>query len=178
MRKIFSYLLAAAALAAAATPAAAQTAPTKVGYVNSQRIIGEAPGAKEAQQAFEKDMQRYQTELGQLEEQIKKTITEYEQKQATMTAQARQQQEEAIRQKQREFQQRAAQLEEQAAKRRQELVEPIMNRIQAVINEIRAEGKYAIIFDSSEGGIISADPSLDLTDQVLARLQASAAAKK
>lgn len=81
-------------------------------------------------------------------------------------------------QKQREAQQRAMQLEDQAAKRQNELVEPVMRKIQEVIDAIRSEGKYAMIFDVAAGGLIAADPALDITDQVLARLRPTATNKK
>lgn len=81
-------------------------------------------------------------------------------------------------QKQRDAQQRAMQLEDQAAKRQNELVEPVMRKIQEVIDSIRDEGKYAMIFDVAAGGVIAADPSLDLTDQVLARLRPTATNKR
>ena len=51
-----------------------------------------------------------------------------------------------------------------------------MQRITAVIEEIRAEGSYSMIFDVAAPGIISADPALDLTAEVVRRLQLSAGA--
>ena len=45
----------------------------------------------------------------------------------------------------------------------------------AVIEAVRAEGNYAIIFDVSAtgGSIVAADQSLDLTDKVIEKLKAS-----
>lgn len=173
MRKVYTLLLAAVATIVLTNSAAAQTAP-KVAFINSQRIIAEAPGAQAARQTLEREMEGYRKELGQLEEQVRKMITEYEQKQAMLSADAKRQQEEAIMQKQRDFQQRAAQLEEQAARRQGELVEPVMAKIQEAIDAIRVEGKYTMIFDVAAGSIIAADPSLDITDQVLSRLKSTA----
>ena len=59
--------------------------------------------------------------------------------------------------------------------RQAELVEPVMERINAVIEDIRADGGYSMIFDVAAQGIISADPDLDLTAEVVRRLQAGAA---
>jgi Skp family chaperone for outer membrane proteins len=44
-----------------------------------------------------------------------------------------------------------------------------------VIEDVRREGNYALIFDTAAGAIITADPGLDLTDQVLERLRTTAA---
>lgn len=173
MPRLLTLLFAVFALALGTTPLAAQNAP-KWGYINSQRILAEAPGTREAQQSLERDMQRYRSELERLEAEIEKMIGEYEQQQSMLAADARRQREEAIRQKQRDYQQRAAELEQEAIRRQQELVEPVMQQIQGVISQIREEGNYAFIFDVASGAVISADPTLDLTDEVLARLKATA----
>jgi outer membrane protein len=178
MRKVYSLLIAAAALAIISVqPAMAQSAP-KLAFINSQRIIAEAPGAQSARQSLEREMDGFRTELNKLDEDIQKMITAYEQKRSMLSTDARAKEEEAIMQKQREAQQRAMQLEDQAANRQNELVEPVMRQIQQVIDAIRAEGKYAMIFDAGAGGVIAADPALDLTDQVLARLRPTADNKR
>lgn len=173
MKRVHAFLLGTAALLVMAAPAAAQQAP-KWGYINSQRILAEAPGTQQAQQAFEKDMERYRGELQKLESELQKEIEDYEKQQAMLTNDQRQQRETALMQKQQQFQQRAMQLEQEAAQRQQELVEPVMQQIQGVISQIREEGNYAFIFDVASGAVISADPSLDLTDQVLTRLKSTA----
>lgn len=175
MRKVHMLLLAALPVALfAAHPAAAQTATPKLGYINSQRIMAEAPSAQTARQTLEREMDGYRKELETLDGQIQKMVTDYEQKKGTMSADARKKQEETIMQKQRDAQQRAAQLEEQAGKRQNDLAGPVMAKIQEAIDAIRAEGKYAMIFDVAAGGVLAADPALDLTDQVLARLKTTA----
>ncbi len=164
-------LLSFAALAVFALPAAAQQAkPLKIAYINSQKIIAEAPGAKEAQAAFEKQMGEYRTELQKLQTEIQGMVEDYQKKEAMLSAQAKQQQQEAIRQKQQDYQQRAQELEQAAGQKQQELVKPIMDKIETVITALRKEQGYDLIFDSAAGGLIAADPALDITDEVLARL--------
>lgn len=175
MRGLKIILMAAAGLGALAVPAAGQGAP-KIAYVDSRRLIAEAPGAKEAQESFERDMQRFRAELQQLEDSLKALLSEYEQKQVLLSPEAKRQKEEEIRQKQRAYQERAGELETQAARRQAELVEPIMNRIQEVLNQIQREGGYAMIFDAAAGALVAADTTLDLTDEVLRRLRQTASA--
>ena len=61
-----------------------------------------------------------------------------------------------------------------AGQRQQELVQPVMDKINQVIEQIRAEGAYTLIFDVSAGGVVAADPGLDLTQEVIRRLKAAA----
>jgi len=174
MRHRFQTTWIAACLIAVAGPATAQ-AQGKIGYIDSQRLIAEAPGADSARQAFEQDMARYREQLAPLQEELQQMIAEYEQQQAVMTPERRQAREEEIRAKQTEYQQMTQQLEQQAQARQQELMAPIMEKIERVLESIRTEQGYIMIFDAASSGLIAADPSLDLTAEVLRRLQALAA---
>ena len=52
-----------------------------------------------------------------------------------------------------------------------------MDRITAEIETMREEGQYALILDVAAGSIISADPTLDLTQELIQRMGASAEAR-
>jgi outer membrane protein len=147
----------------------------KIGYIDSQAILDQDPSARTAQQQFEASLATYQAEVQQLGEDLQLLIDQYEQQQAMLSAEAKANREEEIGLKQAQYQQRIAELEQQAALRQAELVEPVMERITAVIELIREEGSYSMIFDVAAQGIISADPALDLTAEVVRRLQAAAA---
>ena len=147
----------------------------KIGYINSQEILAEAPGAAEAQRAFETDLQQYEAEAQELQTELQRMQQQFEQQQLTLSPEARRNREQAIAQKAQEAQQRMAQLDQLAAQRRQELVQPVMDDISEVIETIREEGSYSFVFDVAAGAIVAADPSFDLTDEVIRRLQASTA---
>jgi outer membrane protein len=94
----------------------------------------------------------------------------------TLSPEAKANREQQFQMKVQEYQDRVQQLQTSANSRRAQLVQPIMDEITAVIETIREEGNYALILDAAAGSIISADPSLDLTQEVLRRLVAAAAA--
>ena len=60
-----------------------------------------------------------------------------------------------------------------ANQRRAALIQPVMDNITAIIEELREEGSYTLILDAAAGSIVSADPALDLTQEVIGRLQAA-----
>jgi len=170
MRRVSFFL--AAALVATAAAAEAQTG-LKIGYINSAALYDQAPGAQQAQQQFERDMARYRGEVETLGQELQTMIQQYEQQQVTLSPEARQAREAAIREKDGSYRQRVAELEDEAGRRQQELLEPIMRRINDIIEGVRREGNYSLIFDVGPGSnIIAADPGLDLTEEVIRRLQA------
>ena len=162
-----------AVLGAPGIQAAAQT-PLKIGYINSQVIIAEDPGATAAQEQFRREMVPFESELQALETEIADLVSRYQAQQITLTANARRARADEISQKQQAYQERMAQIEAEAARRQQELVQPIMERINNIIQEIRSAGSYTFIFDVAGGGLIAADESFDLTSEVQERLAAGA----
>lgn len=168
------YVLPALMALVLASSGQAQTV-VKIGYIDSQQILNQDPRAQEAQQQFEADLARYRAEVDQIGQELQDLISRYEQQQSMLSEEARSNRQEEIRLKQTQYQQRISELEQQAGMRQAELVEPVMERINAVIEDIRADGGYSMIFDVAAQGIIAADPALDLTAEVVRRLQAGAA---
>ncbi len=146
----------------------------KLGYINSQEILVNAPGAEEAQAAFDAEMSGYQNEIVQLETELQNLEAALQQQQLTLSPEARANREQQLQTKFQEYQQRTGQLQEVANQRRAALIQPVMDNITAVIEELREEGSYSLILDAAAGSIVSADPALDLTQEVITRLRSAA----
>ena len=173
MRKVIGTGVAAFALLVATGSASAQTAPNMV-FINSQRVMAEAPGIQQARATLQQEMQRLEQQIAPLRTEYETMVQEFQQQQAMMTPERRRERQQALGTKQQEIQQRAAQLEQEAQGKQQELLEPALERINTVIEGLREERGYAFIFDVAGGGLVAADPALDITDEVLRRLQALA----
>jgi outer membrane protein len=177
MRNLFTTVLAVLGLLVVAAPVAAQ-AQGRIGYIDTRRVIQEAPGAQEARATLEREMQGWQQQMQAMDDSLRTMMTDYQQRSTVMSADAKQRREQEIMQKQQGFEQRAQELQQTAGRRQQELMEPIMQRVEQVIGEIRQAEGYAIIFDVASEAIVSADPSLDLTPRVIERMRAMAAASR
>jgi outer membrane protein len=166
-------LVAVARGTAVAQQPAAPAGPLKIAYVNSRQLLESAPGRTEAEAQFEKETIGFRSQVQRMSDSLQALVGAYERAQATLTPTQRTTRENALRQLQGEFQQRMQVMEQQAGQRQQELMAPIMDQINKVIQDIRAEGGYAMIFDSGAQVplIVSADKALDLTDAVLAKLK-------
>jgi outer membrane protein len=160
-------------LLALAVPGRAE-AQVKIGYINSQNILAETPGAAEAQAQFDQDMSVYRTEVEGLATELENLVKQYEQQQAMLSPSAKQQREADIRTKQQAYQERLTAIDQRAGQRQAELVQPVMDKINQTIELVRAEGSYSLILDVAAGGVVAADPALDLTQEVIRRLQAGA----
>jgi outer membrane protein len=166
--------LAALALGVALVAGSAQAQTLKIAYVNSQQILANAPGAQEAQAQFNKEMQNYNAEAQQIRNEISQMQQDLQTQSLTLSKEAKANREQELQTKTQQAQQRMNQLNQQAQQRQRELEQPVMDRINAVIDSIRTEGHYTFILDQANGSVVSADPSFDLTQEVIRRLKAQA----
>jgi outer membrane protein len=165
-----------AALAATVPGVARAQGAPKFAYVNSQAIFEQAPGRAEAEAQYKKEMTGYSAEMDRMRDSLNALLTSYGQQESSLTAAQKQSRQEEIRSRQDEYQKRAQELEQKASDREAELMRPIMQQVQKIIEDIRSEGGYSIIFDAGSNGgvIVAADKNLDITQKVIDRLQASA----
>jgi outer membrane protein len=176
MRHLFVTMLATVGLLAIGAPLAAQAqgqAPTRIGYIDTRRVFQEAPGAQGARETLEREMQGWQQQMQAMEDSLQTMMQDYQQRQLVMSAEARQRREQEIMQHRQRFFERSEELQAQAGRRQQELMEPIMQRVEEIISQVRQAEGYAIVFDVQSDAIVSADPSLDLTGRVIERLRAA-----
>lgn len=170
-----TFLACAALCVAGVAPVAAQQggAPpdAEFVYINSQEILRQAPGASEAQQTWSRELQEYRSEVQQLAAEVDSMRQALESRRDMLNEQAVQRREQQIQQKQQELTRRAQELEQRAAQRREELLGPILQRVGRVIEEIRSENGYTMVFDIATSSLRAAAPRLDITDLVLQRLR-------
>ncbi|MHB1168467.1 MAG: OmpH/Skp family outer membrane protein [Longimicrobiales bacterium] len=171
MKKHLGAVLAALALVVLAGPAAAQQAPVRIGYINTQKLLQEAPGTQEVQQRIRTELQPFDQQLRALEDSLRALQQQFGQEPAGMTEQARTQRQQQFQTQAQALQQRAAQVQQEAAQKQNELLSPVMQRIEEAISAVRQEGGFAMLFDAATDAIVSADTTLDVTDRVLARLR-------
>lgn len=145
----------------------------KVGYIDTDRIMVESNMTQDAQREFMTYRQEWETQITNLDNEIRRLEEEYESKRLILTEARKQEEEERIRQKRRERDQLIENIFGEnglAMQRNAELLEPIMTKLRDAIEAIAIENDYAIIFDAIGGGILYAKPNLDLTDIVIEEL--------
>jgi Skp family chaperone for outer membrane proteins len=177
MVRLTGAALAAFLLAGFSAPAArAQGQPLKLAYINSQVILQSTPGRAQAESTFQRELAGFQQQVTVLQAQFDSAVTEFNRTSLVLSPAAKQQRQQELAQMQQRTQQQVQELRDRAGAREAELLQPIMNRVNAVIEGIRAEFNYAMVFDAAaqNGGLVTADRALDISPLVIQRLQAGA----
>ncbi len=157
-------------LAASAAPlATAQAqAQAKVGVVNVARLLQEAPQAQAASQALENEFANRRRDLENQQKDLKAREERLQKDGATMSEADRRNQEKALRDGQRELARKQNEFLEDLNVRRNEALGQLQR---SVLQEVQTYAKSAGL-DVVVADALYASPAVDITNQVLAALQA------
>ena len=143
----------------------------KIGYLNTETILGEIPAYVTAQSQLDALSDKYkatiETELGKVET----LYQNYQANRASMTASQRQSAENEIIQKERVVQEKQKIYfgeDGLMAKKAEELLAPIRQDVDKAIEEVARQGGYDLIIDLAVvQGVVYKNENLDLTRQVI-----------
>lgn len=145
----------------------------KIAYVNTEALMAAAPGRAQADSLLNKEGEAYRAQLQKLQDSLNTMLSSYQKKEPTMTAAQKDAAQKAMNTMEQDLQAKNSQFQQQFQQRTTEVMAPITEAVRKVLDDIRAEDGYAIIFANDPGGssIVAADKNLDITDRVVARLR-------
>jgi len=143
------------------------SAEIKIGVVNFQKLLEDAPQTKTAMQALENEFAPRRRELLTMQNDLKARDEKLQKEGAVMSEADRAKAEKALRDQQREFSRKAGEFQDDASTRRNEEIGKVQRYL---VTEIQAYGS-AQGFDLVLGeGVFFAKGPLDVTANVLAVL--------
>lgn len=143
------------------------TADTKIGFVNTEKLLREAPLSVAAQKRLEKEFSSREQELQKLAKQARELQGQLDKEGVTMSETERKNKERELANLNREFQKQSREFREDLNLRRNEELSQIQERARKVIVEIAKTEKYNIIIEQAA---VYVDPKNDITDRVMKAL--------
>jgi outer membrane protein len=172
--RLLSFVGAVALFASVPSLASAQ-AGQKFAFINSQALLQNAPGRADAEAAFEKEMVGIRAQLSKLQDSLTNMNEAWAKEEPTLQGAAKEARMKVLREKEQAWGAQAQKLQAQAQDRQEELMQPIMENLRKVLDDVRMDGGYSFIFDVAAGAfIVSADKNLDITERVLSKMRLSA----
>lgn len=152
-----------AALAGSGQAAAQET---KIGFVNTERILREAPAAKAAQVKIEQEFSRREKELQDLSARIKTMSDKLDKDAAVLPEADRARRQRELSDLDKDFQRKQREFREDLNQRRNEEVANVLERTNKVIKQIAEAEKFDIILQDA----VTVNPRIDITNKVLKAL--------
>jgi outer membrane protein len=144
----------------------------KIGHLDSQSLLSDMPEVRGA----ESNLEAFQAQLTKRGE---KMITDFQRKyqELAQKEQAGEIAPKALEEATRKLKEDEAkiqayeqEMQQKVVERRDELLQPILDRVNAAIEEVSKEKGYDYIIDLSSGTILFADDQFDITEQVREKL--------
>ena len=156
-------VLAAAMLGVAAPSALAES---RLGFVNSDRVMREAAPAVRAQQRLEKEFEKRDQELQRLGKELQALQEDLERNGVTMAEADRRNKERSFNDLNRDFQRKQREFREDLNQRRNEELASVLDRANRAVKQIAEAEKYDVILQEA----VYASPRIDITDKVIKAL--------
>lgn len=164
MSKLLTHILAAGLLALSLNIHAADL---KIGYVQVDKILQEAPQTAESSKKLEKEFAPRTQELERMQKQIKDIETSLDKDALTMSETDRKNKERDASNLKIDFQRKQRELREDINLRKNEELGSLQDRINKAVTAVsEAEGYDLVVY----GGVAYANKKIDITDKVLKSL--------
>ena len=145
----------------------------KLGYVNTDRILLDSNEAAEISRLFNLDRQNWTNQVREMDTNIQQMERDFEIRRLSISEASKRELQGKIDAKKQE----AGRLLEEyfgeggrAELRYRELIDPLTKKIHDIITGIAEDEHYTMIMDVSMGVVLYANPSIDITDQILQEL--------
>jgi outer membrane protein len=158
--------LAVSLILASAFAAAPVLADTKVGFVNTEKLLREAPLSVAAQKKLEREFATREQELQKLAKQARDLQAQLDKDGVTMSDSERKTKERDLGNLNRDLQRQGREFREDLNLRRNEELGQIQERARKAIQEIARAEKFDLIVEQA----VYVDPKNDITDRVMKAL--------
>lgn len=147
----------------------------KIGYVDSKIIMETIQDAKDAQTNLDNFVQRWKTELQQINDSLILIKDDFEKKKLILTEKIRQQKEEEIKAQEKrisEYKQQKFGENGEYFQKQIELMKPVQDRIFKAIQDVAKESSFDFVIDrSSQLMLLYMNDRYDLTQRVIKKLE-------
>ncbi|OPY90310.1 MAG: periplasmic chaperone [Syntrophus sp. PtaU1.Bin208] len=142
----------------------------KIAVVDLQKVMQTAKAAKDAQVAFDKELQAARDTLSAKGKEVQTLEEELKKQSAKLSAKKRKEKEEQIAKATRGLKRLDSDMGEEFRRKVSEINQKLIGEIREAVNEIRQEEKCSLVLEKSN--LISYDQTLDITDRVIQRYDA------
>ncbi len=143
-------------------------AEVKVAYVDLQKAMVVCDAGKAAKGKMGKRVKEFQATAQKRQDKLKTLNEELEKKKMMLSADARAEKERDYQQQTKDFQRFIKDAQEELQREEGRLGREILEGLGNVIKELGDKEGYTLVLEKSNGGLLYADESIDVTDEVIA----------
>ena len=143
-----------------------------IGYVDMQVVLDKSKMGQQAQQLLKEKFAGRQQEFSEEEQAIRRFQQTLARDQALMSQEELDKKTADIQERLRTFQQKTAQAQQELLQEQNKLASQILEPAQAIIAAVAKGREVSAVFERRQSGLLYVDEALDLTAEVVKRLDA------
>lgn len=141
----------------------------KIGVVDLDQAIGSTAGGKAAREELERKMREAELDAQPMIERYQQLADDYQKKRVVLSPEKLREMELDITELQNQIKLKESELQNRLQLDRQRLVEPLIEKLGAIVNEVGREQGFSLILVRGAPGVMYYKEALDITDEVIKR---------
>lgn len=146
--------------------------PKAIGYVDMQVVLDKSKMGQQAQQALKKKFEGRQQEFAKEEQSLRQMQQTLARDQALMSQTELDKKKAELEKRIGAFQKNATEAQQELVQEQNKLAAEILKPAQALVATVAKENKISAVFERQQSGLLYIDNGLDLTADVIKRLDA------
>jgi len=153
-------------------PASAQTAPaaptpTRVGFVDIQRVLARSVAGLAAREQLEKEKAAMQKQVDAQRVELERMRDELEKKGQLLSAEARREKQDLLERKVRDARRLVDDLQATLQKKEEALLAKVLQDVSGLIQKVGKEKGFSLVLERQRSSVLYAAADVDLTDDVI-----------
>ncbi len=166
--KTFKTVILAATVAVSAFVAVPASAQAKIVSIRSNELLQQSPQFKASQDKMKQEFERRANDLEAETKKFAEDARAFQREAELLSSADRARKEKDLNTRKIDLEYKARQFQEERTNRERQLFAEMMGKIKGVIDQVAKEQSVSMVVENP----VYSDPSLDITDEVLKRLQA------
>lgn len=151
----------------ATAPSAQTTAPTRVGFVDIQRVLARSAAGLAAREQLEKDKATMQKQVDAQRVELEKLRDELEKKGQLLAADTRKEKQDLLERKVRDARRLVDDLQGTLQKKEEGVLAKVLQDVSGLVQKIGKDKGYGIVLERQRSSILYASADADLTDEII-----------
>jgi len=143
------------------------TQPSRVAFVDVQRILARSAAGVAAREQLEREKAGMQKQVDGHRVEAEKLRDDLEKKGQLLSADARRERQESLERKVRDVRRLVDDLQKELQKKEQELLAKVLHDVSGIVQKIGKERGYTMVIEKRGGAVVYGAPEADLTDEIV-----------
>lgn len=148
----------------------ALAADARIGFVDMRVVMSKSKVADKAKKSFEQSVSVESKKINDEKKRLQASVENLRRDSAIMSEAELQKKQQSLRGELLELQKKEKAAVGEIGEQRTQLNNQIMGQVAAVVEDIARERKLIAVYERTAGGLLYADPALDISEEVASRL--------